>query len=196
MELFKMLIPKKNLTKICLIFYSFLFFSCKQEDVPTNDVSDILVGCNSQYYSNDFLGEYKICQPNGDDKRLKIELKNPQIEKKYCFIPNYHNNRSKKAIYIGEPRCLFIKYSDKAVDVTFLKNRRSPDNGNDYSKLPINAVMILVDEVHNFPPPYEFPISSVEAYLKCLEFIDSLEDKSYCEAFKEMKLYTFHLFQG
>jgi hypothetical protein len=184
----------KKITKFCLLISFFSFYSCQQENGPEGEFDNLNPTCQNEYFSSNFLGEYKICQQN--EKRIKIELKNPQIEKKYCFIPNYYNKQSNKAIFIGEPRCLFIKFSNKPVEVTFLKNRNSPQDGSDYSTFPINSVMILIDEVHYFPPPYEGAISSVEAYLKCYEFIDSLEDKSYCEAFKESKLYNFHIFKS
>jgi hypothetical protein len=147
-------------------------------------------------YKSEFLGEYKICRPDKNETRLKIELKNPNIERKYCFIPNYLNNSTKKAIYLGEPRCIFVKYPNKPYEVTLLKNRNSPQSEEDYSKFPINSVMILIDQVHTFPPPFEYPISSIEAYLKCYEFMDTLDDSGYCQAFKKMKVYTFHSFSS
>ncbi len=168
--------------------------SCKQNENPPVRTVTPLDNCGPTSYSSEFIGEYKICQPGGNEDRLKIEIRNPIIEKKYCFIPNYFDKNSKKAIYIGEPRCIFIKFPDKPVEVALFKNRKFPTGSNDYSKFPINSVMILIDEIHSFPAPYENPISSIEAYLKCYEFMDTLEDSGYCEAFKEMKLYTFHSF--
>jgi hypothetical protein len=178
-------------------FYLFCFLiisSCKQNQQPSIQAVTPSDNCGSTSYSSEFIGEYKICRPGKIENRLEIEIKNPIIEKKYCFIPNYLDPTTKKAIYIGEPRCVFIKFPDKAVEVTLLKNRKFPNGSDDYSKFPINSVMILIDEVHSFPPPYEGPISSIEAYLKCYEFMDTLEDSGYCQAFKEMKFYTFHYF--
>jgi hypothetical protein len=181
---------------VFFILFSIFSISCKQNTDPSVEGSSLNNACDSISYSSEFLGEYKICRPERSETRLKIELKNPNIERKYCFIPNYFNPSTKKAIYIGEPRCVFVKSPDKPVELTLLKNRNSQQGSDDYSNFPINSVMILIDEVHSFPPPYEYPMSSVEAYLKCYEFIDSLEDSAYCQAFKEMKLYTFHSFSS
>lgn len=185
-------------TKRLVFFFILVMFttSCKQNTDPKVEGASISDGCNSSYLSSEFLGDYKICQPDKNETRVRIELKNPNIEKKYCFIPNYLNSVTKKAIYIGEPRCLFVKYPNKPVELTLLKNRNAQDENNDYSQFPINSVMILIDEVHSFPAPYEYPMSSVEAYLKCYEFMDSLEDSGYCQAFKKMKFYAFHIFSS
>jgi hypothetical protein len=186
---------KENIKKFYLLFF-LLIASCKQNQQPSVQAVSSGDKCGSTSYSSEFIGEYKICRPGKNETKLKIEVKNPNIEKKYCFIPNYLDQKSKKAIYIGEPRCVFIKFPDKPVEVTLLKNRNFPNGSDDYSKFPINSVMILIDEVHSFPPPYEGPISSIEAYLKCFEYMDTLEDSGYCQAFKEMKLYTFHSFSS
>ncbi len=182
-----------NLTKICLVP---LFISCKQDEIPTKIGKNYIKKCSDTIYKHQFIGEYKLCHPNNDELRIKFELKNPVIEKKYCFIPTYQNSITKKAIYLGEPRCLFIKFPDTPVEITLLKNRKSIVEREDYSLFPINSVMILIDEVHTFPPPFIGPIPTVEAYLKCTEYIDSKDDSSYCQAFKKMHFYTFHQFSG
>lgn len=144
-------------------------------------------------YDN-FLKHYNICQDLSDDTLIRFKLKDADINLKYCFIPTYIGKGSSKSIFIGEPRCLFIKEPKVTYEIKFLKNRPTPDGGLSYSKFPIKGVIIMKDEVIDFFQPFEAPLPAPNAYLKCAEVLDLTGDDSYCRAFKEKGKYSFLAF--
>ncbi|RLA65866.1 MAG: hypothetical protein DRQ88_04215 [Epsilonproteobacteria bacterium] len=141
-----------------------------------------------------FLKHYNICQDPDDDSLIRFKLKEGDIHVKYCFIPTYIAKDSNKSIFIGEPRCLFIKDPKETYEITFIKNRPTPEGDIPYSNYPIKGVMIIKDQVMEFSVPFEAPLPAPNAYLKCAEALDLTGDDSYCRAFKEMGKYSFLAF--
>jgi hypothetical protein len=139
-----------------------------------------------------YLKNYNICQDS--DLTLRFQLEEGDLDIKYCFIPIYFPEGGDKSIFVGEPRCQFIKSSKDVHEITFLKNRPSPEGAYPYSKFPTRGVLIIKDEVLDFGPPFKSPLPAPNAYLKCAEVLDTTGDESYCLTFKETGNYSLHRF--
>lgn len=132
------------------------------------------------------LGEYTVCKSTSSETDLYIQIKNPITSVQVCLIPTSSSGSS--SVYIGEPRCLVLNDNKRVYKVTMIKNRPN------FSHLPLNGVMIMKDEQHFYPYPFNQNALSPDAYVFCSQYLAQYGYGGYCESFKSVGAYTFKQF--
>lgn len=132
------------------------------------------------------LGKYTICQSRADDKDIYFQLETPIKDVQLCFIPMFDNG--KKAIYIGEPRCIGPNIKSKIYNVKMLKNRKN------FEEYKLTGLMVLKDKAFFYPAPFSQYILSPDAFIFCSQWLDQTGDQSYCESFNSKKQFIYNSF--
>lgn len=134
----------------------------------------------ASYHSS--IGAYTICQAT-DELELYIQLQNPPSgSTPVCLIPT--NTRNGYTTYIGEPQCFPAYSSQQIYRINMVKNRTGASN------LSLNGVAIMKDETSYYPFPYNTSIKHPDAYLYCLQALETYGDARYCYAFDSVAQYV------
>ncbi len=138
------------------------------------------------------IGYYNICQSINDSKLLYLQVQTPTTDIKLCLIPTYQSSQlNSGSVYIGEPRCVLTTSATAVYPINMLINRTN------FQTYPMNSLMIMKDEKHEYGPPFGIPyqnILSPDAYLYCSWQLSVNGDGSFCEAFKTVGAYIYHIF--
>ena len=140
-------------------------------------------GFEKDHYS---LKEYTACQSSRNELDIYIQLRIPFTDTQLCLIPS--NEKGKKSTYIGGPQCISVEDSKTIHKVTLAKNRPG------FDKFKLNGIMIMKNELHFYPYPFDEDLLNTEVYLRCSEHLAQRGDSSYCEAFKAVGEYDYHRF--
>ncbi len=143
-------------------------------------------GVNGFPYTHPHIGPYGLCQEKKDERKVHLQIKGTISDSQVCLIPTYHSN--KRAIYVGEPRCLLIDDNKKIYPITLLKNRAG------YSNFKITGVMLMKDKRFLYPGPFYQYLLSPDAFLFCSQWRDQTGDNSYCDSFDSVAQYIDHQF--
>tara|TARA_R110000868_G_scaffold90968_6_gene252131 strand:+ start:2257 stop:2928 length:672 start_codon:yes stop_codon:yes gene_type:complete len=143
-------------------------------------------GLNGFSSTSTHLGAYTVCQSKNSQTDLYIQVKNPVTNVQVCLVPTSSSGSS--SVYIGEPRCLMLNDNKRVYKVTMLKNRPN------FSQLPLNGVMIMKDEQHFYPYPFNQNALSPDAYVFCSQYLAQYGYGGYCESFKSVGAYTYKQF--
>jgi len=131
-------------------------------------------------------GAYTLCQSSSAENDVYLQLKNPVTDNQLCLIPTYHS--SSNSVYVGEPRCLFVRSNTSLYKVSLVKNR------DGFTQYPITGVMIMKDKAYQYGAPFYQMILSPDAYIFCSQWLAQYGDPSYCVPFKSAGHYTYHQF--
>jgi len=143
-------------------------------------------GLNGFMSNSAHIGSYTVCKSTSNELDLYIQVKNPITNVQVCLIPTSASGG--QSVYIGEPRCLVLNDNKRVYKVTMVKNRPN------YSQLPLNSVMIMKDEVHFYPYPFNQNALSPDAYVFCSQYLAQYGYGGYCDAFKSVGAYTYKEF--
>lgn len=143
-------------------------------------------GLNGFSSNSTHLGEFTVCKSSATETDLYIQIKNPITSVQVCLIPMSTSGSS--SVYIGEPRCLVLSDNKRVYKVPMLKNRPY------YSHLALNGVMIMKDEVHSYPYPFNKNILSPDAFIFCSEYLAQHRYEGYCDTFREVGAYVYKQF--
>lgn len=131
-------------------------------------------------------GAYTLCQSTINPLDVYIQMKNPIASEQVCLIPTYHS--STNSVYIGEPRCLYVRSNTTLYKVSLIKNRSG------FSTYPVTGVMIMRDKAYEYGAPFYQVILSPDAYIFCSQWLAQYGDPSYCIPFKSGGHYVYHQF--
>lgn len=131
-------------------------------------------------------GAYTLCQSTSSESDVFLQMKNPITDNQICLIPTYHS--SSNSVYVGEPRCLFVRSNTSLYKITLVKNRPG------FTQYPITGVMIMRDKAYQYGAPFYQMILSPDAYIFCSQWLAQYGDPSYCVPFKNAGHYTYHQF--
>ncbi|MCR9204936.1 MAG: hypothetical protein NXH75_10180 [Halobacteriovoraceae bacterium] len=131
-------------------------------------------------------GAYTLCQSSTSETDIYIQVKNPINGHQLCLIPTY--NSGTNSVYIGEPRCLYVKNNTSIYKVTLIKNRTG------YSSYAVTGVMVMRDKAYEYGAPFYQVILSPDAYIFCSQWLAQYGDTSYCIPFKSAGHYLYHQF--
>ena len=138
----------------------------------------------ANYHSS--IGAYTICQAT-NELELYIQLQNPPSgSTPICLIPT--NTRNGYTTYIGDPQCFPAYSSQQIYRINMTKNR----SGANY--LSLDGVAMMKDEAVFYPFPYNTSIKHPDAYLYCLQALETYSDARYCYAFDSVAQYVQHDF--
>lgn len=143
-------------------------------------------GLNGFENSSSHLGSYTVCKSTTSEVDLYIQIKNPITNVQVCLIPT--SASGEQSVYIGEPRCLVLNDNKRVYKVTMVKNRPN------FSHLPLNGVMIMKDESHFYPYPFNQNALSPDAYVFCSQYLAQYGYGGYCESFKSVGAYAYKQF--
>lgn len=136
--------------------------------------------------SNSSEGGYSVCQSSTTETDVYLQLKTPITGHQLCVIPTYHSGSN--SVYVGEPRCLYVRSSTSIYKVSLIKNRVG------YTSYPITGVMIMRDKAYEYGSPFYQVILSPDAYIFCSQWLAQYGDPSYCIPFKSAGHYVYHQF--
>lgn len=140
-------------------------------------------GVNGFAQNHNHLGQFTICQSSQKDVDIHLQIKTPITDANLCVFPTYHSGSS--SVYIGEPRCFSATNPKTIYKVVLLKNRPN------YGHLSVTGVMVMKDKAFFYPPPFYQYVLSPDAYMFCSQFLDTYQDPSYCNAFKNVGQYVY-----
>lgn len=143
-------------------------------------------GLNGFSSNSTHLGQFTVCKSTSSETDLYIQIKNPITSVQVCLVPMSTSGSS--SVYIGEPRCLVLSDNKRVYKVTMLKNRTY------YSHLALNGVMIMKDEAHQYPYPFNQYILSPDAFIFCSEYLAQHGYDGYCDTFKDVGAYVYKQF--
>lgn len=143
-------------------------------------------GQNGFSSNSSHLGAFTVCKSSSKETDLYIQIKTPVTNVQVCLIPTSSSGSS--SVYIGEPRCLVLGDNKRVYKVAMNKNRPN------FSHLPLNGVMIMKDESHFYPYPFNQNALSPDAYIFCSQYLAQFNYAGYCEAFKSVNAYVFKQF--
>lgn len=143
-------------------------------------------GQNGFSSNSSHLGQFTVCKSSTKETDLYIQIKTPVTNVQVCLIPTSISGSS--SVYIGEPRCLVLGDNKRVYKVAMNKNRPN------FSHLPLNGVMIMKDESHFYPYPFNQNALSPDAYIFCSQYLAQTNYAGYCEAFKSVNAYVFKQF--
>src|SRR5690606_2827054 len=129
-------------------------------------------GINGFSTNSTHLGQFTVCKSSTTETDLYIQIKTPITNVQVCLIPVSNSNNS--TVYIGEPRCLMLTDNKRVYKVTMLKNRPN------FSTLPLNGVMVMKDEQHFYPYPFNQYALSPDAFIFCSQYLAQTNDAEYC----------------
>jgi hypothetical protein len=132
------------------------------------------------------IGAYTMCQAT-DELEIYIQLQNPPSgSTPICLVPT--NTRNGYTTYIGEPQCFPAYSSQQIYRVNMDKNREGASN------LALNGVAMMKDQTTYYPFPYNTSLKHPDAYLYCLQALETFQDARYCYAFDSVAQYVQHDF--
>lgn len=143
-------------------------------------------GLNGFASNSSHLGQYTVCKSSTKETDLYIQVKNPVTNVQVCLIPTSTSNSAQ--VYIGEPRCLMLSDNKRVYKVPMLKNRSG------FSHMPLNSVMIMKDESHPYPHPFNQYVLTPDAFIFCSNYFDQTGYSGYCDAFKDVGAYALNIF--
>jgi len=135
---------------------------------------------------NSYEGGYTICQSTSNETDIYLQLKNPIMNHQLCLIPTHHSGNN--SVYIGEPRCLYVKANNVIYKISLIKNRTG------YTSYPVTGVMMMRDKAYEYGAPFYQVILSPDAYIFCSQWLAQYGDSSYCIPFKAAGNYVYHQF--
>ncbi|AYF44448.1 MULTISPECIES: hypothetical protein [Halobacteriovorax] len=138
--------------------------------------------------NNQHLGPSTVCQSRTNETNIYIQVKNPDSNSRVCVIPT--SEVSGNAIFLGAAQCKYISSSGTISKFVLSKNR---DYGR-YQNFRINSVMIMKEKTYDFPSPFDRELISYDAYFMCSINIDLYNDRTYCDAFKQLGEYYYKSF--
>jgi hypothetical protein len=131
-------------------------------------------------------GAYTLCQSTSSETDVYLQMKNPITDNQICLIPTYHS--ASNSVYVGEPRCLFVRSNTSLYKISLVKNRAG------FSQYPVTGVMMMRDKAYQYGAPFYQMILSPDAYIFCSQWLAQYGDPSYCVPFKSAGHYTYHQF--
>ena len=131
-------------------------------------------------------GNYTLCQSTTNPLDVYLQVKNPITSEQLCLIPTYHS--AGNSVYIGEPRCLYVRSNTTLYKITLVKNRSG------FSTYPVTGVMMMRDKAYEYGAPFYQVILSPDAYIFCSQWLAQYGDPSYCIPFKSAGHYIYHQF--
>ncbi len=143
-------------------------------------------GLNGFASNSTHLGAYTVCKSSTTETDLYIQIKNPITNVQVCLIPT--STSGSATVYIGEPRCLLLSDNKRVYKVSMQKNRPN------FSHLALNSVMIMKDEVHFYPYPFNQNALSPDAFIFCSQYFDQTGYGGYCDSFKSVGAYVLKIF--
>lgn len=131
-------------------------------------------------------GKYTICKSTSNPMDVYIQVQNPLEGHQLCLIPTTHSGSN--SVYIGEPRCLYVRSNTTLYKVSMLKNRPG------YSNYQMTGVMMMKDKAYQYDAPFYQVILSPDAYIFCSQWLAQYGDPAYCIPFKAGGHYVYHQF--
>jgi hypothetical protein len=132
-------------------------------------------------------GRYTICKSKTNPMDIYLQVQNPIDSEQLCIIPTTHSGSN--SVYIGEPRCLYLRSNTTLYKVSLLKNRPG------YTNYQVTGVMMMKDKLYEYGAPFYQMILSPDAYIFCSQWLAQYGDPSYCIPFKAAGHYVYHQFQ-
>ncbi len=132
-------------------------------------------------------GRYTICKSSTNPMDIYIQVQNPIESEQLCIIPTTHSGSN--SVYIGEPRCLYLRSNTTLYKVSLIKNRAG------YTNYQMTGVMMMRDKLYEYDAPFYQMILSPDAYIFCSQWLAQYGDPSYCIPFKAAGHYVYHQFQ-
>lgn len=143
-------------------------------------------GVNGFADNSSHLGQFTACKSSTSETDIYIQVKTPVTNVQVCLIPTSHSGSS--SVYIGEPRCLVLGDNKRVYKVTMVKNRPN------FSHLPLTGLMIMKDEMHAYPYPFNQQALSPDAYIFCAQYLAQTNYGGYCDAFVQVGAYVYKQF--
>lgn len=131
-------------------------------------------------------GRYTICKSSSNPMDVYLQVQNPIEGHQLCLIPTTHSGSN--SVYIGEPRCLYVRSNTTLYKISMIKNRPG------YSNYQMTGVMMMKDKAYQYDVPFYQVILSPDAYIFCSQWLAQYGDPSYCIPFKAAGHYVYHQF--
>lgn len=132
-------------------------------------------------------GKYTICKSQTNPLDIYLQVARP-LDEQVCLIPTTHSGSN--SVYIGEPRCLYVRSNSTLYKISMIKNRAG------YSNYQMTGVMMMKDKAYEYGPPFYQVILSPDAYIFCSQWLAQYGDPSYCIPFKAAGNYVYHQFSN
>ncbi len=140
-------------------------------------------GVNNYRFVSTHLGSYNICFESSSNV-MYFQVRYPITSSQVAIIPT-HSDDGVNSYYIGSP--IYVR----ATSNTDVYSMILSANRTGYQNSIINGVMIMKDEIHFFPAPFNQNSMNVDAYLFCSNFMALYNSASYCESFKSVGQYEY-----
>ena len=148
-------------------------------------------GSSGFSFTHSYTGDYTLCRAQGSETVYYLQTKVPSSQSiPLCLIPTTHiqTPSGSKSVYIGEPRCVHNTDNTKVYKIVLYKNRIY------YTNYPITGVMIMKDELVEYPQPYMGWYLNPDAYMFCIQYLANYGSDAFCDTFDSMGQYVYHEF--
>tara|TARA_X000000950_G_C13698402_1_gene571117 strand:+ start:120 stop:842 length:723 start_codon:yes stop_codon:yes gene_type:complete len=142
-------------------------------------------------YKNDLIGDFNLCRSSSNSSNFYFQIKSAQPTD-ICFYPVKFENGGIN--YLGDASCILANASNVIYQINTYKNRAN------FSHLEMNAVVMMLNQVYNFPYPFYYPTPAPTAFKDCMDiaFYTQMStgqaNLTYCEAFNSLRIHSLHEF--
>ena len=148
-------------------------------------------GINGFSWENELIGEFNLCRSSNNSNNFYFQIKSAQATD-ICFYPVKYESGGIN--YLGDASCILANASNIIYQVTTYKNRVN------FSHLEMNAVVMMFNQVYNFPYPFYYPTPAPTAFKDCMDYAYYTQlstgqaNLAYCEAFNSLRIHSLHEF--